>query len=251
MRGEVNTSRAKSCKSDYLTRFRVYLLALFIMDSHILSSIFGALFFSVTLVNAGANFETGDSFEAEVYIEVNNPRGLFVDGVGDILVVSESSDIISLTETSTGDVTQNVVVNGAGLGLNHGIAVHGGNIYASSETKVYAWSYVAGNRSLIPADPVTVVENIPTGGHKTRTLIFDSESRLYVSKGSANNVDEDSTQSIIRRFDFSQGFPQTPYGFQDGEVRFRLENPRDYCSGLILRISCLGFCGWTSKRGRS
>ena len=215
--------------------------------AYLLLNIFGALLLSVALVNAGANFETGDSFQAKVYTEVNNPRGLFVDSAGDILV--SASNIIALSETSTGEVTQNVIASGAGLGLNHGVTVHGGYLYASSQTKVYAWPYTAGSRSLIRADPVTVVENIPSGGHSTRTLIFDSESRLYVSVGSNANVDGDSSRARIRRFDFSEGLPQNAYDFSDGEVikhmhctvKFKQRQLTNYIS-MLLSILFLGIC---------
>ena len=35
----------------------------------------------------------------------------------------------------------------------------------------------------------TVVDGMPTGGHATRTLVVDAQNRLYVSIGSASNVD--------------------------------------------------------------
>jgi len=38
-------------------------------------------------------------------------------------------------------------------------------------------------------------------GHRTRTLVFDDKGRLYVSIGSAGNVDSTSYRSRIRRFD--------------------------------------------------
>jgi len=53
-------------------------------------------------------------------------------------------------------------------------------------------------------------------GHRTRTLAFDSSGRLYVSIGSADNVDEDSFRARIRRFDLNN--VTLPVDFVDGEV---------------------------------
>ena len=53
-------------------------------------------------------------------------------------------------------------------------------------------------------------------GHKTRTLAFDNQGRLYVSIGSAGNVDMNSYRSRIRRFDLSTS--SFPLDFATGEV---------------------------------
>jgi glucose/arabinose dehydrogenase len=44
-------------------------------------------------------------------------------------------------------------------------------------------------------------------GHTTRTLAFDTTGRIYVSVGSAGNVDTDSYRSRIRRCDLSSTLP--------------------------------------------
>jgi len=48
-----------------------------------------------------------------------------------------------------------------------------------------------------------VINSIPAGGHNTRTLIFDNDGLLYVSIGSLNDVDTDSTRARIKVFDIS------------------------------------------------
>ena len=54
-------------------------------------------------------------------------------------------------------------------------------------------------------------------GHTTRTLAFDAAGNLYVSIGSAGNVDEDSYRSRIRRFSIDD-LPAGGLNFGDGEV---------------------------------
>ena len=57
-------------------------------------------------------------------------------------------------------------------------------------------------------------------GHKTRTMVFDNDGRMYVSVGSVGNVDGDSYRSRIRRFPgLADGSPQVfPIDFSEGEV---------------------------------
>ena len=42
-----------------------------------------------------------------------------------------------------------------------------------------------GNRTDSSSSQKTVITGMATGGHKTRTLVFDSQGKLYVSIGSA------------------------------------------------------------------
>ena len=49
-----------------------------------------------------------------------------------------------------------------------------------------------------PARWRSVVKGIPAGGHATRTLVVDAQNRLYVSIGSASNVDAPATDRAAR-----------------------------------------------------
>jgi glucose/arabinose dehydrogenase len=107
--------------------------------------------------------------------------------------------------------------------LNHGITFSrdAGYLYASSSTTVYRWRYTPGLRQAM-AEPEVVVANIPTGGHVTRTLVFDAQGRLYVSVGSASNVDVDpvlvQTRAQIRRFTIPDPLPAGGLAYATGEV---------------------------------
>lgn len=107
-------------------------------------------------------------------------------------------------------------------GLNHGLALSpdGGFVYASSSTTVYRWRYTAGARRAAGGAEV-VVSGIPDGGHVTRTLVFDSRGRLYVSVGSASNVDVEpslQTRAQIRRFALPDPLPAGGVDYATGEV---------------------------------
>ena len=109
---------------------------------------------------------------------------------------------------------------------NHGLAITPTHVYASSPTTVYRWAYASGDRTATGAME-TVVDGIPAGGHATRTLVIDAQNRLYVSIGSAGNVDAPAGPEhaaatcarVIRRFDL------------DADSRGRLPGePRASCS---------------------
>lgn len=108
-------------------------------------------------------------------------------------------------------------------GLNHGLAFSrdGSYVYASSSTTVYRWRYTAGARKA-PGAAAVVVSGIPSGGHVTRTLVFDARGRLYVSVGSAGNVDVDpalvQTRAQIRRFAIPDSLPAAGLDYATGEV---------------------------------
>ena len=151
---------------------------------------------------------------------LSRPRGLHIEHTtGEILLVERgASRVVRLVPNDDDSSTATVVaLSGTeGLGLNHGIELAGGYLYASSATKVYRWRYVDGNA----VETEEVIVGMLSGGHNTRTLAFDADGRwLYVSIGSRYNADPDSSRSRIRRFDMSAWDGITPFNYDDdGEL---------------------------------
>jgi glucose/arabinose dehydrogenase len=166
---------------------------------------------------ANARLPTG--YCAWTWANVADPRGLLVAPNGDVLVVERQAGRISALFDGDNDgvssASERVTLVEAS-GLNHGIALHDGYLYASSATTVFRWPYTTGARAALSGQQV-VVSGIPTGGHSTRTLIFDAQDRLYVSVGSNSNVDPDSSRARIRRFSSAQ-VEAGAVSFNDGEV---------------------------------
>ncbi|KAG4079130.1 hypothetical protein HA402_001101 [Bradysia odoriphaga] len=155
-------------------------------------------------------------------LTIRSPRGLLLDSYGDVLVTSSSGSTITairevIDDAGNSTVETRIIVNAPELQLTHGIAFFGGFLYASGQSTVYRWPYVPGQFSLIDGTTVeTVINGIETGGHSTRTLIFDAVGILYVSIGSQDNIDPDSSRARIRRFNLSS---QTlPIPFSAGEL---------------------------------
>ncbi|MEZ4269439.1 MAG: PQQ-dependent sugar dehydrogenase [Myxococcota bacterium] len=150
---------------------------------------------------------------------LGQPRGIFVAPSGDVLVVERQKAQVTVLWDDDGDrvsgPTERALLAKAS-GLNHGVTVHGGFLYASSATTVFRWAYADGARSDLGA-PTTLIKGIPSGGHSTRTLVIDAAGLLYVSVGSAGNVDSNSDRSRIRRFPLAS-IPESGVNFADGEV---------------------------------
>ena len=143
------------------------------------------------------------------------PNGdLFINN-GDVTVVFDDDH-----SGASGDAERATFATAPGL--NHGLALSpdGGYVYASSMTTVYRWRTTAGaRRAAGPAE--VVVSGIPGDGHVTRTLVLDSHGRLYVSVGSASNVDVDPAlraRAQIRRFALPDPVPSGGVSYATGEV---------------------------------
>jgi glucose/arabinose dehydrogenase len=145
------------------------------------------------------------------------PNGdIFVAGGGQIVVLFDSNG------DGVSDASERTTFAAVPSG-NHGLAITATHVYASSTTTVFRWPYTSGDRMATGAME-TVVAGIPPGGHATRTLLVDVQNRLYVSIGSASNVDAPADpntppadRALIRRYNLAS-IPAGGYAQGDGEV---------------------------------
>jgi len=133
---------------------------------------------------------------------LGSPRGITRDSRGQLLVIESGKNSITLLYDDDGDsyssATERLTIAQA-AGLNHGIALANGFLYASSDTTVYRWPYDGTRKAL--GTPQTVVTGMPaSGNHSTRTLLFDDQGNLYINVGSAANVDSNASRARIVRY---------------------------------------------------
>src|SRR3989442_579052 len=161
---------------------------------------------SPNLVSTQSNFNTTANYKGQQVSTVYAPRGLALDPAGDILVVSKIASQITAFYINGSTTNQATIVNNRALGLNHGITYFNGYLYASSRSTLFRWPYIPGQREAITTSEQVVIKNIPApGDHETRTPIFDPKTNLlYLSVGSAANVDPNSDRARIRRFNVSE-----------------------------------------------
>ena len=148
---------------------------------------------------------------------LSQARGITVDPQGNVLVVARgNAQVVALWDDDRDGLSgpNERIVVAAAAQLNHGIALHKGWLYASSATTVYRWAYQP-RRNL--GAGAAVVTGLPGGGHVTRTLLFDQQDYLYVSVGSAGNLDADSRRARIIRYKLAD-LEMGPRSFGQGEL---------------------------------
>ena len=161
-----------------------------------------------------------------VYAEdVAGARGMAFASNGDLFVSNSGKLTVLWDADGNGKVANNERMQFASAaGLNHGVVFSRDEafVYASSGSTVYRWAYTKGLRMAPNGTAQVVVKGIPDGGHSSRPLAFDSQGRLYVSVGSASNVDQGSDQlelrSQIRRFQLPDSIPAGGIAYNTGEV---------------------------------
>jgi len=151
---------------------------------------------------------------------LSNPRGILAVENGDILVVEEGLNQVTVLYDededglSIGEWERATLAQASGL--NHGVEVNNGYLYASSPTQVFRWKYTPGMRNNLGTGQL-IIDNIPCCHHVTRTLRFDASGLFYVQSGSGSNVDNNSTHAQIRTFNFAN-FPNFPINWTQGNL---------------------------------
>ena len=104
---------------------------------------------------------------------------------GDIFAaVEEGEGVLALRDTNGDGVADVKKTFGPGGGT--GIALRGDNLYFATATKVVRWRLPPGE--LVPSgQPETIVDGLPTGGHRAKTLVLLGGDTLIVNIGSATN----------------------------------------------------------------
>lgn len=126
---------------------------------------------------------------------LTSPRGIKFDSQGALLVVEADSGITALRLHDGGNdclsvASRRTVINDTTL--NHGIEIstNGTTLYASSPEAVYNWGYDP-TRQTNTSAPRTLVANMTTSDHTTRTLLLSQHAPglLVVTRGSTSNLD--------------------------------------------------------------
>jgi glucose/arabinose dehydrogenase len=185
----------------------------------------------------------------EAAAHIQQPRGMIAAPNGDLLVIlQDSGSVVALWDANNDGrfSSRERAVLAVERGLNHGIEVKGGYLYASSCSTVYRWRYVTGAREPLGAAQI-VVRNIPCGLHVTRTLRFapgEGNLQLLVQGGSMTDVDPDASNASIRLFDVAQ--------FDAGAASFDWDDGSVFASGVRntvgVRFDHLGRC-WGVDNG--
>src|SRR5688500_10527077 len=81
----------------------------------------------------------------------------------------------------------------------HDVEFFRGAMYAAEMTRVL--KLVDANRDGVYESRSVFIDNLLSGGHTTRTIVFDTlRNVVYVSVGSASNASRDSVQGVVYEF---------------------------------------------------
>jgi glucose/arabinose dehydrogenase len=133
-----------------------------------------------------------------IAVYANNLQGVryLALGPGNAVYASQpgSGDVVKLTDANHDGVADTVVNVASGLSGPFGIAFRGDTMYVAEVGDV--------KRFAPGAAPVTIVPNIPGGGHSTRTILFGPDGKLYLAVGSSCNLcdESDSLRAAVSQF---------------------------------------------------
>lgn len=142
-------------------------------------------------------------FKVSVFAENLNGLRYLALGPGGVVYGSRpgsrsdpSGAVVRLPDANGDGVADSIVVVASGLQRPFGIAFRGDTMYVAEEKSVKRFDPGA-------AAPVTVVSRIPGGtGHSTRTIVFGTDGKMYVSVGSSCNIcdESDSMRAAVVQF---------------------------------------------------
>ncbi|GAB4230821.1 MAG: sorbosone dehydrogenase family protein [Elainellaceae cyanobacterium] len=139
-----------------------------------------------------------EGFTVNVYAEgLDRPRWLALTPTGEVLVTETRQNRIRLLSDRNGDgvaeVNQIFADQSNGLDIPFGMAFAQNNFFLGNTSEVRRFSYEAGQMQLTGTGET--IADLPGGGynqHWTRNVVASpAGDKLYVSIGSASNVDEE------------------------------------------------------------
>jgi glucose/arabinose dehydrogenase len=119
------------------------------------------------------------------------------------LVVSEqgpSGRITILTDRDGNGAADERVPFTQGLRNPHGLAFRDGYLYVAAENQVVRYRWQGGAAAQGEAE--TIIPDLPTGGHATRTIGFGPDGKLYLAVGSSCNVcnEQDARRAALYQY---------------------------------------------------
>jgi len=140
------------------------------------------------------------------FASVGAVRGLAIGPDGSIYASQFSRGQITRIVDANGDGTpeqQTVVLTG--LNMPHGMAFHDGWMYVANTDAVVRFKLDA--HGIPGGSPQTIGTYTGRDGHNTRSIVFGTDGKLYVSIGSTCNICEERTpdRATVMQFDPNGG----------------------------------------------
>ncbi|GAB4580972.1 MAG: sorbosone dehydrogenase family protein [Anaerolineales bacterium] len=172
------------------------------------SWVYGQFTSQVNLVGSAgeggvAEVQVPDGFKVGVFASgLNGPRFIAFGPDGVLYVADRGAGrIVALPDANGDGVADEVRVFAEGLNQPHSLVFYEGSWYLGVPTGVVRLRDTDGDGKA--DERTTLIDDYPTGGHSTRTVIFLPDGRMAVSIGSSCNVceEEDSRRAAIMVYD--------------------------------------------------
>ncbi|MFN2571960.1 MAG: sorbosone dehydrogenase family protein [Gemmatimonadales bacterium] len=136
-------------------------------------------------------------FKISVYAQHLQGVRYLALGPGNAVYASQPASglVVKLTDANHDGVADTAVTIARGMHGPFGLAFRGETLYVAEERDVKRFDPNGG-------PPVTVVPQIPAGGHATRTILFGPDGKLYLAVGSSCNLcdERDSMRAAVTQF---------------------------------------------------
>lgn len=153
----------------------------------------------------------------------SRPRFMAIGPDGHLyLTLTNSGQIVRLPDRDNNGLSDGVEIIASGLSLPHGLAFYQGWLYVAEGSRVQRLAGPDSSGNFSP--PQLVTDNIPAPvGHTSRTVIFGTDGKMYVSAGSSCNicVESDPRRAAILRFNPDGSIPADNPFANDGDSRRR------------------------------
>lgn len=129
-------------------------------------------------------------FQIQVYAKnIGNPRFMALTPRGDILVTDINNGKVKLLEINNNNLSKpkNISTIVKKLNQPHGIYLDQDILYIGETNKIGAIKLDLSNYNPV-SKYVTILDNLPKGGHFTRTIVKGPDDYMYLSIGSSCNV---------------------------------------------------------------
>src|SRR6266513_210782 len=154
---------------------------------------------------AGQNLYAQSGFSVNLFAEgLGGARALALGPGGAVFVtLSSDGEIVRLVDADGDGVADSRSTVLSGLSYPFGLAFRGDTLYFAEQTAVQRLDPGA-------TTPVTLIPNLPSGGHVTRTIAFGPDNLLYVAVGSSCNVCDDVLpRAAVTRYNLDGSNPHT------------------------------------------
>lgn len=134
------------------------------------------------------------------------PRFLSFDGKGVLHVADyNNGKVYAMPDLDGNGIADTLLVAADNLSLSHDVKFYNGNMYVTEERRVL--KLTDANNDGVYEQRVIFIDSIaegaaqPGGGHRTRTIVFDSvHQKVYLSIGSLCNVCREDYRAVIEEY---------------------------------------------------